>query len=549
MKTYITYPHGCESSKDKFIQDNPSLGDLISFEYMDEQTITEALLMRNKMSVDGGFDKISKSQISELLAHRGLWWECYSSREPVAIINCDTKVLSNYSAEGFTKILKETDIDIIDLSAGGCSFSGGYIISPSGAEKLMATIMLSKITSIDSYFEVMRHHMSVYSEDVYIEYKTSRNISSSVGERNKPERKHKIKYYILTSDNPEALERHISPEYSNIPKEDIVIVINTLDKKYSEYVVEWCEKNSIEYHITHSNGTPARGKNTLIDLFLKSDNDYMVQVDGDDYLTEHGVWVYDHLSRIDNPPDVVCLKNQLSTILDREYLIENKINPYVLPLEDIPVLKSLYFTADWKSIEEYDVVPDFINNGCSESDAKIFAEYHKEFYRLQKLYCEDNESHCRVTWLSKKAASRHKFPEHLVVGEDTIFYFNLKHDGLNGDLDVRCNDERPPTYVYDQRTPGTVHREVKEGTDWTWMSKYNNEVRYLEQSGIVHTEDLPLLNIDYPNDYQLHHSCIGSEGSLFEFNYGELNGSFKAPLNASEESLKEMFDWLYKYYK
>ena len=236
--------------------------------------------------------------------------------------------------------------------------------------------------------------------------------------------KSKYRYYILTSSDIFALQRHFSPEFSAISKEKAVVVINTKDKQYEKECSEWCLKSGIEFHITKSNGTPARGKNLLIDIFLKSDDDYMVQIDGDDYLTPHGVWLYDYVSNLNSPPDAICLKNQISKRIDYpKATLENIKDPNMAPTVYVQ-----HFTADWESIENFDMVGMLSNLGVDKKSTKRFAKYHKNFYRLQKKYCDDNETHCRVTWISKKAFdSGIRFPENLLIGEDTIFYLSLIH--------------------------------------------------------------------------------------------------------------------------
>ena len=94
----------------------------------------------------------------------------------------------------------------------------------------------------------------------------------------------KLKFYALCSRNTRALSRHARKDRSGIPREDLVIVLNTLDKDFKEEAIEWCDKNDVEYVVTESDGTPSTGKNSVLDLFLKSDNDYMVLIDGDDLL-------------------------------------------------------------------------------------------------------------------------------------------------------------------------------------------------------------------------------------------------------------------------
>lgn len=366
----------------------------------------------------------------------------------------------------------------------------------------------------------------------------------------------KFKYYILTSSDLMCLKRHFHEDFSNIAYRDAVVVINTQDDEYEAEAAAWCYKHGIEHWVTESNGTPARGKNELIKVFLESDNDYMVQIDSDDFLTPHGVWMYNQVSKMETPPDAICLKHQLSLVLDfekAEQMFKNGEHVNNYGGKGAPWLESLYFTANWEEIKKYSIYPGLIDLGLDTKTAKKYAGYHQEFYRLQQLYCEDNESHCRVTWLSKKAVQEHRFPENLIVGEDTLFYFLLKNDAINGKLDVQCNDEFPPTYIYDQRTPGTVHKEVGDGTNWSWMGTYNEEVRKMEEKGIVHQKDLPLLQVYYPWDYKP--NLLGLKKTsdptfLFEMETenGTVEGKLHAPANATYESLEERYERVYKYY-
>ena len=366
------------------------------------------------------------------------------------------------------------------------------------------------------------------------------------------------KFYILTSSNLKYLKRHFQQEFSNIPKEMAVVVINTRDNEYEAEASAWCENQGIEYHITDSNGTPARGKNELIKIFLKSEQDYMVQIDSDDFLTPHGVWMYEEVSKQESPPDAIALKHQISLIPEHDKiqkLFESGAPESQWKGEDAPWKATHYFTANWDAIEQSSIYSPLISMGLDERTAKKYAKYHKEFYRLQKKYCEHNESHCRVTWLSKKAVKEHRFPEDLLIGEDTVFYFYLKNSAINGELDVLCNDEIPPTYIYDQRSPGIVHHTVGDGTNWQWMGDYNTAVRKLEKKGIVHEKDLPLLKVDYPWDYYAD-VCGLQDVSLQIFTFSDTNsegvpfeGQLSAPANSSQKSLMERYERYYKFYK
>ena len=118
----------------------------------------------------------------------------------------------------------------------------------------------------------------------------------------------KLKYYALCCRNLYGTKRHL--DY--IPKEDLVIVLNSwlgmggkeseINAQYLADAEAWCVDEGIEYYVTSSDGTPSTGKNSVLSLFRASDNDYMVLVDGDDYITKHGVWLYDTIAQSESPP-------------------------------------------------------------------------------------------------------------------------------------------------------------------------------------------------------------------------------------------------------
>lgn len=538
MKKYIICPEGRTDLRESFIKRNPHIKDVEFVDAIKETNVSSAILLRNKMTISEEFPNITPKQIATLIDHRKLWWFGFEKSENILVSNVDATFTEDYDDEKFEELM--TNGSEIILLSGGSDFSS-YIANPSFCQQLMSSDILHKISPVEEV---------VSSFIPFFKYYVANVVNPTTPTLPMGKRKHKFKYYVLTSSNYEGLLRHTDPRYTNMPKEDMIIVINTKSDEYKQHAVDWCEKEGIEYYITESNGTPARGKNTVIDLFLESDNDYMVLVDGDDFLTPHGIWLHDYLSKQDSPPDAVCLKHQISTVLDREKVeAMQTVDPRFLSLEEIPTQQSMYFTANWEAIENASIYPHLIDYGCSNEDAIRFDNYHKEFYRLQKKYCEDNESHCRITWMSRETLKKHRFPEHLIVGEDTVFYFNVKKDGLEGNLDVKCNDERPATYVYDQRVPGTVHNEVKEGTDWNWMGVYNEEVHSLEKKGIVMQEDLPLLEIEYPEKY--FPNTLGISESV-PFNYSQNDdqvGTIYSPMNSSQNSLHKKVQSPSRFYK
>ena len=335
-----------------------------------------------------------------------------------------------------------------------------------------------------------------------------------------------MQFYILTSTNYDALVRHFDSRYSNIEKEDAVVVINTLNEKYSAQAEDFCKENNIEYYITESNGTPAKGKNSVLDIFLESNNDYCVMVDGDDFLTPHGVWMYKNLEVMDNPPDAICLINQKSYRYVKNTLYA--LQPFTVDYSDL--LSSDYYTM-FKN--EYKL---------SEEKSKYFESLHYKFYAQHRKYSQDNEAHCRVTWLSKKAA-KFRFNEDIVVGEDTLQMFELKNQAVLGNLNFYTTDETPATYVYDERNAGTVMKVSKFGSDYEWMDAYLNELKKMEDENKLHENvKLPELKIDYPvvynkSDYKLTDKYIHK--------YNDIN--VELPRNATEKSIHKSYLYLKKY--
>jgi len=318
----------------------------------------------------------------------------------------------------------------------------------------------------------------------------------------------KFKYYILTSSSNEyLLERHISEEWSNIPKEDVVVVINTLDDIAEKKCAEWCESKEIEYHITESDGTPARGKNSVIELFLESDNEYMVMVDGDDFITPHGTVFFSELAKMDSPPDAITMKNQWGSVIKPEAVAEK------YQTDSKGHLQATYYRPftvdDWD-----DFLPNFISGLVTNLTLRQNVEYDKaikytawseQYYTKQKTYSEPNEVHCRITWLSKKAVKSHRFLEDHRIGEDTLFYYKLKNDAINGKLDFKVHNEVPfCTYVYDQvSNPGSIVATTTQGGRYMdWMEGFNAKIDEYESSGILHAnKSLPIIQVKYPDDY------------------------------------------------
>ena len=351
----------------------------------------------------------------------------------------------------------------------------------------------------------------------------------------------KLKFYILTSDNLDRLKRHFSPKFTNLNPKKAVVVINTECAEYEKSASLYCSEIGVEYCITKSNGTPARGKNIVLDIFKSSKNDYMVHIDGDDYLTPHGVWMYENLANTDSPPDAVFLWRQKGLIRKwwegEGYDVETS-DPFCIDFEDL-----LY--GDQSHVNDYREAAR--EAGRPMGDIEYHIKNSRSFWEFQHKYCEPLTQHCRLTFLSKKTAEI-KFPESVVVGEDTLHYFLLKDQQKKGNLKVFKNTEYPPTYIYDQTEVGTVVRESLGGQDTTWIVRFLAIADEYVDKGIVHEQyELPELYVDYPEGYTPDLCGYDSSGVLFDILEPETNEINKVeyPANATPESVALEYKRLY----
>jgi phage tail tube protein FII len=248
----------------------------------------------------------------------------------------------------------------------------------------------------------------------------------------------------------------------------MVIVINSLNKDYVKKAEKYCKDVGIEYYITESNGTPAKGKNSVLDLFLASDNDYCVMIDGDDFLTQYGVEYYKSLENKKIVPDALCLRNGMS--------IQDK--------EGKSILVSLRAKDKKFDFEEFKTSYKKKHDATEEQTLKA-TEDVKKMYETQERLSEKNQTFTRVTWLSKKAA-KYTFDEDLVIGEDAIQFLKLKNAAVKNRLKFYTLDESIPTYIYDHRTLGTVKKETKESTDFDWINSYIKKLKIMDSKNELH---------------------------------------------------------------
>lgn len=96
----------------------------------------------------------------------------------------------------------------------------------------------------------------------------------------------KLMTTLLTSNDVPKLQRLIRSVQGvikiNSLEWEVVIVVNSIHEGYYEQVLELDQPFRVVN--TESNGKPGKGKNACLDVFLKSDADFVSQIDGDDML-------------------------------------------------------------------------------------------------------------------------------------------------------------------------------------------------------------------------------------------------------------------------
>ena len=220
---------------------------------------------------------------------------------------------------------------------------------------------------------------------------------------------------VLTSRDVEKLKRCIESVLSQTS--DMVVVCNTLDFSFVEQARGVAEAYNLEFLVTESNGTPAKGKNSVLEIFRTRSHAYYMQVDADDYLAP------DALSKIativdDNPDvDVVGLVDGFVTC-------------------NGSATTSNAFLSDGKKVFEF---------------ADVQGTNKLRLAELGKLL-SNNLQYNRMLLYSKKAINTFNFDEKFIGSEDIVASYKLYY---NPDINYVLTNVH--LYVYDLEDSGNFH--------------------------------------------------------------------------------------------
>jgi glycosyltransferase involved in cell wall biosynthesis len=242
----------------------------------------------------------------------------------------------------------------------------------------------------------------------------------------------KVLVAILTNGKPEKLKRCLESVNSNLSPHERIVVINTTDADYSSLATQISFDHRFPVIKTKSNGTPGMGKNSVLRYFLATDADYLLQIDGDDYISETCIARL-HEEIENNEFDVACLtKGYALSPVNRKIAIDE--------IQSLP--KIIKYAMGWGA----ENIQYFLDN--------------KEFVRSKTI---DGGSFNRVVLFGREAARKYKFNDKMNVAEDLLFYLQVERDEAFNIHEISASEE-DFLYMYDFCNDGAVMSSMKDGT-------------------------------------------------------------------------------------
>ena len=214
----------------------------------------------------------------------------------------------------------------------------------------------------------------------------------------------------LTSWDAEKLDRCLA----SVPKDmDKVVICNTQDEEYPAQARLVARKHNAHYFTTVSNGTPGRGKQTVLDWFCTdSPHDWLIPIDADDYFFEGGIQKLMLLLH-KHQPDAIGLKHNPMFLDGKPTTLENALDN-----------------------------GEFFDAGYVEGSRRNLVA----FYELQQTLKQIIPFN-RILALSKKGAACFEYTDQLFGSEDIIANVDLYREHCNGNIKY-CLTEKE-IYMYD----------------------------------------------------------------------------------------------------
>ena len=266
---------------------------------------------------------------------------------------------------------------------------------------------------------------------------------------------------LLSSSNSDLLKlsyNTIINQYKHNIDYTIILVINSLDTQYYQEVCNEFKDIDVEIIETESNGKPGKGHNSLFEIFhKKKEYDYLISIDGDDFLYPYALYQLDKCFSIDKNVDIVCIYGN-DTIRDYN-------SPY--DCSDIYLQNHFYLRMGYnlpKKFSESDLLTNPLRNNIINDGVQTIIRFimcSRHFINSNKntlLYCEK----CNIL-------------------DDYRFYLqfidNVLIKKLNGFI---INSDH--IYLYNNINHNSISRTQNDkfGDDYRIIKEYINEFKHLE---------------------------------------------------------------------
>ena len=298
---------------------------------------------------------------------------------------------------------------------------------------------------------------------------------------------------LLSSSNSKLLKlcyNTIINQYKHNLDYTIVIIVNTLNTEYYKKICDEFKDLNVEIIETNSNGKPGMGHNSIFEVFkIKTMYDYLISIDGDDFLYPYALHQLSKCFLIENDVDVVCIYGN------------DTIRDYTSPYDNSDIYLSNHFYLRMgynlpKKFSESELLinpirTDFSHNGvqtiirfimCSRN----FINQNKD----EKLYCEEcyilDDYKFYLNYISNVFTKNIKG---MIINSDHIYlYNNINHNSIsrinNSKFDIDYKIIK--NYIYD-----FIYLEKFIGMEWNLdkLQYHNLSTVFNEDLGLVSNND------------------------------------------------------------
>ena len=271
----------------------------------------------------------------------------------------------------------------------------------------------------------------------------------------------KILLTLLTSHHIHRLKRlvrSVELQYQD-PRVEVVtiIVVNTKNDEYYRQVIS--EKFPYPVIRTESNGWPGKGKNSCIDIFLKSNCDFLIQQDGDELFYPTFVQsIADHLDRYGASIDILG-------VIPTEKVTEKRLHAG----HEFNFRDNLWLTV-WgvSAVWPMDRPPGPCRGTWFDEEMPI------------------NQN--TIVLRSKKGAE-YRFVEDLPNGEDALCSVELLKAHQEGKINYFLSMSSD-WYVYDETTPDSIQKQFP----WAdWVHNWRERVEKIIDPNRSNFMELPMI--------------------------------------------------------